>query len=283
MPHYTQDEWMRWVGENMPDATARGLEGYRNDNNVFVDGLQPPQYTGPLSTGGYAGTPPQTQGPSTVDPEDETTDQGALPAAFSSVPEWSKAMSGLTQEETAYGQKYVADRKAQYEAAQKALAERRFGPSEAEQLFTLAAAIGTPMIRPSFGGVMHNVGTSMAGIEKANREAQQQRADALLALNQSYANDMAAAQMAQFKERRAALQAQGPVLARMARPSGNSVWSESLSRFVPRDQVVPIKSGGIVSGPYKGGTAIQYSDGTHEVRTADGRTLRFGPDGQPVA
>jgi hypothetical protein len=212
MAHYTQDEWMRLVAENFPSASPTDMEAFRNANNVFVDGLPPPQYTGPLSTGGYAGTPPQAQGSSDVDPEDEIE----LPGPLASVPEWSKAMSGLSQEEATFGSEYVADRAAQYEAAKKALEERRFGPSKSEELFALAAAIGTPMIRPSFGGVMRNVATSMADIEKARREAEQKRADALLALGQSYSDDTLAARMAQFKARRDALAAQGPVLARAA-------------------------------------------------------------------
>lgn len=216
MSHYTQDEWMRLVAENFPSASPTDMEAFRNDNNVFVDGLPPPQYSGPLSTGGYAGTPPQAQGSSDVDPEDEvdTPPVGALP--FKSVGDWSQGMQGLSAEEAAYGKLQETERAARYEAARKALEERRFGPSASEQLFALSAAIGTPMIRPSFGGVMRNVATSMADIEKAKREAEMSRANALAALEQSYMGANTAAKLAEFDARRKALAAQGPVLARAA-------------------------------------------------------------------
>lgn len=216
MPHYTQDEWMRLVAENFPSASPTDMEAFRSANNVFVDGLPPPQYTGPLSTGGYAGTPPQAQGSSDVDPEDEvdTPPVGALP--FKSVGDWSQGMQGLSAEEAAYGRQQETERAARYEAARKALEERRFGPSASEQLFALSAAIGTPMIRPSFGGVMRNVATSMADIEKAKREAEMSRANALAALEQSYMGANTAAKLAEFKARREAMAPMGPVLARTA-------------------------------------------------------------------
>jgi hypothetical protein len=217
--HFTADEWMRYVGENMPDATARGLEGFRNDNNIFVDGLPPPQYSGPLSSGGSAGARPQATGVSTVDPEDETDmpPAGALP--YKSVGDWAQGMQGLSGEQAAYGRQRESERAAQYEAARKALEERRFGPSEAERWYALSAAIGTPMVRPSFGGVMRNVSSAMGDFSKARREAEVSRADALAALQQSYLSGNDAAKIAEFRQRREAMAPVGSVLAAQARAS----------------------------------------------------------------
>jgi hypothetical protein len=284
MPHYTQDEWMRLVADNFPSALPPEMEAFRNANNVFVDGLPPPKYSGPLSTGGYAGTPPQTQGPSTVDPEDDTPDQdqtGALPGPVTSVPEWSKAMSNLTKEETDYGAKYPADRTKHYEETRDAILKRRLGPTQSEQLFALAAAIGTPMLRPSLGGVMHNVGMTMADFQKANREAEQQRADALLALNQTYANDLDAAQRAQFKARREALAAQGTVLARASAP--HTTINPKTGLFVDRNNPRPTEN--VYYDPKTRFKVVQWQDGYWRQTNPDGSTTtyeRYGDEFRPV-
>lgn len=221
MPHFTQDEWMRYVGENMPDAMPPALEGFRNDNNVFVDGLPPPRYTGPLSSGGSAGAPPQAQGMSSVDPEDQTDEMpqsGALPGPmpYGSVNDWARGMQGLSQEQAAWGQQVASERQKALDAAREALMQRRFGPSRTEQLFALASAIGKPMIRPSFGGVLNNVTSTLGDIEKANREAQTARADALAALEQTGLNQRDAAKLAEFNARYKAMAPMGSVLARMS-------------------------------------------------------------------
>lgn len=154
-----------------------------------------------------------------MDPEDET-EEGALASAMPSmnVGDWARSMQGLTAEQSAYSKQRESERAAQYEAARKALEEKRFGPSRAEELFALSAAIGTPMVRPSFGGVMSNVSSALANIERANREAQISRADALAALQQEYMTGNDAAKMAEFKARGEALGRMGPVLARAAAP-----------------------------------------------------------------
>lgn len=213
MPHYTQDEWMRLVAENFPSASPTDMEAFRNANNVFVDGLPEPTYTGPLSSGGSAGV---KQGTTTMDPEDETELPPVGPLPYKSVGDWSQSMQGLSAEEAAYGKQQESERKRQYDAAREAILERRFGPSASEQLFALSAAIGTPMIRPSFGGVMRNVSMSMADMAKANREAERSRAEALMNLEQSYMSGADAAKMAEFKARREAMAPMGAVLARTA-------------------------------------------------------------------
>lgn len=228
MPHYTQDEWIRFVGEHMPDAMPTALEGYRNDNNIFVDGFPPPQYSGPLSTGGSAGARPQPQGVSTVDPEEETNDTLPGLTSFQNVGDWSGAMNALTADQIAAGREQQLAQKDLYDKARAAILERRYGPSEAERWYALSAAVGTPMVRPSFGGVMRNVSAAMGDFGKAKREAEMSRADALLALEQSYAGNVSEAKQAELKARRAALTAQGPVIARataprVARPVGTQV------------------------------------------------------------
>jgi hypothetical protein len=217
--HFSADEWDEYVRKNF--GTIPEAEAWRNANNVFVDGFPPPQYSGPLSTGGSAGARPQPQGVSTVDPEEEIDDTLPGLTSFQNVGDWSGAMNALTADQIAATREQQASQKDLYDRARAAILERRYGPSEAERWYALSAAIGAPMVRPSFGGVMRNVSAAMGDFGKAKREAEMSRADALLALEQSYAGSVSAAKQAELKERRAALAAQGPVLARMARPSGS--------------------------------------------------------------
>jgi hypothetical protein len=157
---------------------------------------------------------------STVDPEEEIDmAQGALPgpASFQNVNAWSGAMNALTAEQIAEGQKQQSAQKELYDRARAAILERRYGPTSAEQWFALSAAIGTPMVRPSFGGVMRNVSSAMGGFDKAKREAEAARADALLELEQSYLSGTSAAKAAELKTRLAAMAPQSAVLERIAR------------------------------------------------------------------
>lgn len=228
--HFSADEWDEYVRENF--GTVPEAEAWRNANNVFVDGMPEPTYSGPLSTGGSAGVRQQAQGVSTVDPEEEIDDmpQGALPGAspLANVGEWSGAMNALTGKEVAYGRQQETERKRLYEMAREAVLARRYGPSDADRWYALSAAIGKPMIQPSFGGVMSNVSSAMANFGKAKREAEVSRADALMDLEQTYLSGNQEAKAAEFKARRAALAAQGPVIARattprVARPVGTQV------------------------------------------------------------
>jgi len=155
-----------------------------------------------------------------VDPEEEIDDmpQGALPGAspLANVGEWSGAMNALTGEEAAYGRQQETERKRLYEMAREAVLARRYGPSDADRWYALSAAIGKPMIQPSFGGVMSNVSSAMANFGKAKREAEVSRADALMELEQTYLSGNQAAKAAEFEARRKALAPQGAVLARAA-------------------------------------------------------------------
>ena len=226
---FSADEWDEYVRANF--GTIPEAEAWRNANNVFVDGLPPPQYTGPLSTGGYAGTPPQAQGVSTVDPEEEIdTTEGALPGptSFQNVSDWSGAMNALTSAQITEGQAQQKKQEELYKKARDAILTRRYGPSEAERWYAISAAVGRPMARPSFGGVMRNVSSALGDFNKAKREAEATRANALLELEQSYMGNVSAAKQAEFEARRKALAAQGPVIARattprVARPVGTQI------------------------------------------------------------
>ena len=155
-----------------------------------------------------------------MDPEEEIDDmpEGALPglSSYKNVGDWSGAMNALAGEQVSFGREEETERKQLYDTVRKAILERRYGPSDAERWYALSAAIGTPMARPSFGGVMRNVSMALGDFNKAKREGEISRADALMALDQSVLNAKSAAKQAEFEARRKALAPQGAVLARAA-------------------------------------------------------------------
>lgn len=121
----------------------------------------------------------------------------------------------------------------QYNAATEELKKRRFGPSKAEQLFALAAAIGKPTYDRRFGSVMANVTPALAEIAQANRTATEERSAAAQALRDKYLGGQEASQIAVLQERRKALEgnidlAKAVNKPRVARPVGTQVVNGKL-------------------------------------------------------
>jgi hypothetical protein len=228
MTAMTLDDWKRFYASQLPDATVPELEQYRNAHNISVEGLPDPTYNGPLSSGGSAGAPPPAlaQGPTTVadtaSPAPAQAPSGALPGP-AKMPEAQAFLANsraLTDEEKAAYEQGLSGLASQYNAGLQNIQARRFGPSRTEQLFNLAAAIGTPMIRPSFGGVMANVAPALSNMEAAARKAQDDRAAALMALQQSYTTQKNAMQNEFFKNRRLAMAPEARVVAAIDKPQG---------------------------------------------------------------
>lgn len=70
-----------------------------------------------------------------------------------------------------------------YNALQKALEEKRYGPSFSERMFQLSAALAQPTSRRGFGGILENVTPVLAAQEKAQREGEITRREALAQLD----------------------------------------------------------------------------------------------------
>ena len=66
-----------------------------------------------------------------------------------------------------------------YDAIEKALAEKRYGPSFSERMFQLSAALAQPTSRRGFGGILENITPVLAAQEKAKREGEISRREAL--------------------------------------------------------------------------------------------------------
>jgi hypothetical protein len=75
--------------------------------------------------------------------------------------------------------KLAAEQQARYDAQAKALAEKRYGPSFSERMMQLSAALSQPTSRRGFGGILENITPVMAAQQKAKREGEISRREAL--------------------------------------------------------------------------------------------------------
>ena len=66
-----------------------------------------------------------------------------------------------------------------YDALERAIAEKRYAPSFSERMFQLSAALAAPTTRRGFGGVLENITPVLAAQEKARREGEISRREAL--------------------------------------------------------------------------------------------------------
>ena len=66
-----------------------------------------------------------------------------------------------------------------YDALEKALAEKRYGPSFSERMFQLSAALATPTAQRGLGGILANVTPVLAAQQQAKRAGELTRREAL--------------------------------------------------------------------------------------------------------
>jgi hypothetical protein len=69
--------------------------------------------------------------------------------------------------------------RARYDAQAKAIEEKRYGPSFSERMYQLSAALASPTSTRGFGGVMGNVMPVLQAQQKAQREGELSRREAL--------------------------------------------------------------------------------------------------------
>ena len=75
--------------------------------------------------------------------------------------------------------KLTSEREKYYDKIAKALEEKRYGPSFSERMFQLSAAFAAPTSTRGFGGVMGNIMPVLAAQQKARREGEISRREAL--------------------------------------------------------------------------------------------------------
>jgi hypothetical protein len=149
-----------------------------------------------------------------------------------------------------------------YDALEKALAERRYGPSFSERMFQLSAALATPTAQRGIGGILANVTPVLQAQMQAKRQGELTRREALEQLQ----NDRLEQQVGLAKQGLSTSLA----MARLAKQgTGPGQWSEKFGRFIPKDRPVPIKVGML--------------NGRRIVTLTDGTSKLYGVGGNPKA
>lgn len=137
----------------------------------------------------------QTQGAlSAMEDEEETGAEDAMGALDLAALDFSdmdrtklpSMLNTLYQHNLAAQQRADQSAKQLYEEGRKRIMEKYAGPSQAEQLFALSRAMLAPRKAPGFGGFMGNVMGAFGNMETAQRQAEQEREERLLALQQQY-------------------------------------------------------------------------------------------------
>lgn len=176
----------------------------------------------------------------------------------------------------------AALRRQQFERGQQMLRQQQFGPTRAEKLFALSAALLSPTQVPGFKGALMNVAPVMSQLSLSSRRAGSERQRALAELQGNYETD-------EIKGRRESLATRRGFLkdaADMAKPSGSMqpVWDTNLQRWIPRNERTAVDAGtyGGSEAAYKGRPIVKYSDGTTEIEKADGTYDIFGPDNKKI-
>ena len=119
----------------------------------------------------------------TMDEELDEDTMGALPSEANAADATAGGLSvykdpNVQSAMTSYN-KLAAEQTARYDAMEKALAEKRYGPSFSERMFQLSAALAAPTSRRGFGGVLENITPVLAAQQKAQRQGEISRQEAL--------------------------------------------------------------------------------------------------------
>ena len=112
-----------------------------------------------------------------MEDEDDTNEvtqaMGALPGAPYGAP--ADDLGALYRQQQAGVEKQIRDNMTALMQAQARLREQRVGPSAAERLFAISAALTRPTRTGQFGEMMGNLGTVLGAQEKEKRAAEMER------------------------------------------------------------------------------------------------------------
>lgn len=252
------------VGKALAWAKANGYE---------VDtGTELPPVGGLAAAGGEE---PAMGGP---DEEDEDLDYGGLAAADGSL-DFAKL-----NDPAVFNNMYASQRRAAaaqeqsakqlFEQARAKLAERYAGPARSDQLLAISSAMLSPRKVPGFKGFLGRMVDTSLNISQAQRQAEQQREDQLLALQQQYQTGAASRQAAQQNALLGLLKTYGA----LNKPRDLGTWSENLGRFVPKDRPTVIAVGTTKDGL----RSEKLSDGSIKIYNADGTTALYDAGGKLI-
>lgn len=164
----------------------------------------------------------------------------------------------------AASRKIAAEQQRRYDAQVEEIKARRAGPSFSERMFQLSAALATPTDQRGLGGILANVTPVLAAQQKAKRQGELSRREALEQLE----TDRLAQRMGLAKQDVATSLA----MAKLAKQgTGLGQWSDKFGRYVPKDRVVPVSSAVHKTGR----RLVTYSDGSSKLYGLNGNPKAF--------
>jgi hypothetical protein len=183
------------------------------------------------------------------------------------------SLSGMARQADAQVQAQITNYRNMLAEGTRRMREQRIGPSSTERLLALAQALGSPTTTGKFGERMGLIAGTLGGQERAQREAEIERADTLEKLGLKGAEfELGAAQTrANTLE---TLMARHMAANKPATP----VWAPDLNQFVSRDKPVPTQTKVNVGGM----VLTQYTDGNLYLRNADGSRDVYSPEGEKI-
>lgn len=147
------------------------------------------------------------------------------------------------------------------------------GPSQSDQMYALAQAFLAPRRYGGFAETLGNVSRAFGGIRQQRRTAEQQRAEALSRLRDTYGKGEIETQLAIYDAQRKNLEAE----VEAGKPS-RGTWSESEGKFVSPDVPSATKRTAVVDG-FK---VRQYTDGTLRLNNPDGSQSVYDINGKKL-
>lgn len=282
MPAISQQDWERMVAAMGLPAARRWMQAHGgqfytpNAQDLQkatelqpLDQAQPPVYQSTNAAPQGQNAMEDDENPGALSTASAQDDEAMLMGMTPTLGDFMKQYNAMVQAQRKAEQQDTLDRQQLYAAAERNLKDRRYGPSLSEQLFRLSRAIGKPMIRPSFGGVLSNVTGELADMAEAQRKAQEARADAEIALRQQMFTGQSAARNAAIEAQRKGLSAIAPIVAAQAK--GNP------AKYVPNPK------GGFMQQPGSGDLpGMPEMDQYGNYVITDIRQIGFLPPNTPI-
>jgi hypothetical protein len=215
--------------------------------------------------------------------EDGEAEGGALSAAplFENREQFNAAYGQAIEGQRQAARTEAETRRQAYEQAQRYLEQNSFGrPTQSEQLMRLSQALLSPRRSRSFGAALANVVPALAENQQLARRADEQRAEALMRLQQEYATGTAAASTTAANAEVEALGRLAPNFRQPAPQRGT--WSENLGRFVREGEPVRIEAEDKILANGQVFSAFRTATGMIYRGVVNGQQVTVDENGNPV-
>lgn len=220
-----------------------------------------------------------TGGPDEGD-DDETATGGALGGMQTGAPNDMRSsglasLSALRKQGDATYDQLARNLRSMYEQSAEVLRQRRYGPTKAEQLFAVSAALAQPTRYKGFAATMGNLTPVLAQLAEAKRTGNFERAKALSDLAQQ---NLTAAQSLELSRGKRDLGLAGLEAKYALAGQTGKTWDSARGRWMNKNTVEAVDVGTDASGA----KVVKYTDGTYSRTDTNGTVTRYDAEGNPI-